>query len=158
MTPAYAVEILLTRPATHRELQRAREHVRLAANADRARLMAIQSALSPGHAMHVLRRRLGTRMPIDILTTHYPDGQGKVQLNIALTHSADTALRRTAAARRQVSAGCLGRCVAARLVRHEEERARHLEGLLANLLARHTLKVVLLCAARARPRWRHGPS
>ncbi|WP_248844099.1 hypothetical protein [Streptomyces hirsutus] len=94
MTQLHAVEIALTRPATHRELRRAQERVRLAANADRTRLMVVQSTRSPGGALHVLRRQLGTRLPIGILTTRYPDRRGRVLLDIALSHSADAALRR----------------------------------------------------------------
>ncbi|MGW0955338.1 hypothetical protein ACWDAO_07735 [Streptomyces sp. NPDC001212] len=101
MTPFHAVEITLTRPATRSELRHARERARLAANADRTRLMAVQSARSPDGVLHALRRQLGTRLPIDILTTHYPDRSGQVLLNIALSHSVDAALRPRAAA-----AGC----------------------------------------------------
>ncbi|GAB2966386.1 hypothetical protein [Streptomyces heilongjiangensis] len=45
--------------------------------------MAVQRAHSPGGALHLLRRQLGSRLPIDILTTHYPDHRGQVLLNVA---------------------------------------------------------------------------
>ncbi|MGW1002053.1 hypothetical protein [Streptomyces sp. NPDC002520] len=148
MTPLRAVEITLTRPATHSELRHARESVRLAANADRARLMAVQGARSAGGALHVLRRRLGTRLPIDIMTTHYPDRRGQVLINIALSHRTDAVLRRAAAARGQRPQDVLGQCVTSDLARHEQERARRLEDRFESLLAHHTLEEVLVCAAR----------
>ncbi|EFL21966.1 hypothetical protein SSOG_01678 [Streptomyces himastatinicus ATCC 53653] len=77
MTHQYAVEIVLTRPATARELHRARCHVTFAANADRTRLMTVQRGKSQGHTLHRLRRRLDTVLPIDVLTTHYPDRHGR---------------------------------------------------------------------------------
>ncbi|MFJ4633402.1 hypothetical protein [Streptomyces sp. NPDC088847] len=96
MTPHHAVEIALTRPATPGELRLAGRGVPLAANADRTRLMAVQGARSPGGALHGLRRRLDALLPIDVLSTHYPDRHGQVLLNVALGHAADRALRRDA--------------------------------------------------------------
>ncbi|PJM91463.1 hypothetical protein [Streptomyces sp. CB01373] len=151
MTPFHAVEITLTRPATHSELRHARERVRLAANADRTRLMAVQSARGPSGALHVLRHQLGTRLPIDILTTHYPDRHNQVLLNIALSRSADAALRRRAAVLGQRPQDVLSQSVAADLARREQERTRRLEDRLESLLAHHTLEEVLVCAARALP-------
>ncbi|MGB8938880.1 MAG: hypothetical protein WCD21_01355, partial [Streptomyces sp.] len=90
MTRQYAVEISLTRPASAGELHRARYRVTFAANADHTRLMTVQSGNSPGRALHRLRRRLGTVLPIDVLTTHYPDRRGRVLLNVVLSSRADT--------------------------------------------------------------------
>ncbi|MFE7214521.1 hypothetical protein ACFU93_32170 [Streptomyces sp. NPDC057611] len=47
MTPFHAVEITLTRPATHRELRHARERARLTANADRTRLLVGPERAAP---------------------------------------------------------------------------------------------------------------
>jgi hypothetical protein len=94
--PHHAVEIILTRPATPGELRHARCGVSLAASADRTRLMAVHSARSPGSALHALRRRLGARLPIDVLTTHYPNRHSQVLLNVTLSHAADKALRQDA--------------------------------------------------------------
>jgi hypothetical protein len=44
----------------------------------------------------MLRRRLDALLPIDVLTTHYPDRRGRVLLNVALPHTADQALRQAA--------------------------------------------------------------
>lgn len=59
------VEILLTRPVTHRELRRACRILPLGANCDRTRLM--HPAKTPG---------------LDALTTHYPSPSGQVILNV----------------------------------------------------------------------------
>ncbi|MFE4422048.1 hypothetical protein [Streptomyces sp. NPDC056817] len=156
MTPFHAVEITLTRPTTRSELRHAWERARLAANADRTRLMAVHSARSPSGALHVLRHQLGSRLPIGNLTAHYPDRHGQVLLNIALSRSADAALRRRAAALGQRPQDVLSQCVAANLARREQERTRRLEDRLESLLAHHTLEEVLVCAARAlRGRYHH---
>ncbi|AMW08092.1 hypothetical protein A4E84_00085 [Streptomyces qaidamensis] len=147
MTPHHAVEITLTRPATHGELSAASDGVPLAANADRTRLMALHSARHPGGALHALRRRLGTRLPIDVLTTHYPDRHGQVVINIALSQDADQALRQDAAAVGQRPQDVLRQRVSAGVARDQQERARRLEKRLESLLARHTPEEVLACAA-----------
>lgn len=144
----HAVEITLTRPATHGELRRARRGVTLAANADRTRLMVVHSARSPGGALRVLRRRLGTRLPIDVLTTHYPDRRGQVLLNVALNSAAHEALCRDAAALGQDPQDVLGQRVRAAVARDARERARHLEDRLESLLAHHTPEEVLTGVAR----------
>jgi len=65
--------------------------VPLAANADRTRLMAVHGARSPGGALHALRRQLDALLPVDVLTTHYPNRHGQILLNVALGHAADRA-------------------------------------------------------------------
>ncbi|WP_433917404.1 hypothetical protein OIE50_50650 [Streptomyces canus] len=139
----YAVEIILTRPATSGELRHVRCSVPVAANADRTRLMAVHGARSPGGALHTLRRRLGTRLPIDVLTTHYPDRRGQVLLNVALPHAADQALRQAAAATGQRPQDVLRRRVSEALARDEQDRAQLLAARLEGLLAHHTPEEVL---------------
>lgn len=119
----------------------------LAANADRSRLMAVHSTRRPGGALHALRRQLGTRLPIDFLTTHYPDGRGQVLLNVTLTHAADRALHQAAAVLGRRPQDVLRRRVTAALARDEQERARRLEGRLESLLAHHTPDEVLACVS-----------
>ncbi|MEU9575587.1 hypothetical protein AB0D62_38340 [Streptomyces massasporeus] len=147
MTPHHAVEITLTRPVTPGELRRESGGVLLAANADRTRLMALHSARHPGGALHALRRRLGARLPIDVLSTNYPDRHGQVVLNIALSHAADQALRQDAATVGQRPQEVLRQRVSAGVARDRQERARRLEERLESLLVRHTPEEVLACAA-----------
>jgi hypothetical protein len=147
MTPHHAIEITLIRPVTAGELREASGGMLLAANADRTRLMALHSARHPGGALHALRRRLGTRLPIDVLTTHYPDRHGQVVLNVALSHAANQTLRQDAAAMGQRPHDLLRQRVNAGVARDQQERARRLQERLEILLARHTPEEVLACTA-----------
>ncbi|MFJ9589731.1 hypothetical protein [Streptomyces acidicola] len=149
MTSHHAVEITLTRPLTPDELKRASRNVPLAANADRTRLMAVQRAHSPGNALHVLRRRLGSRLPIDVLSTHYPDRHGQVRLNIAFSRKAEAVIRRAAAASGQRPKQFVRQSVTDALARQQQDRFRLLEIRLHGLLAHHTPEEVLACAATA---------
>ncbi|MFJ4836203.1 hypothetical protein ACIP79_40885 [Streptomyces sp. NPDC088747] len=135
MTPCHAAEILLTRPASPGELRHVRCSSWLAVNADRTRLKAVQRAASPGAALHLLRRQLDTPLPIDVVSTHYPDRHGQVLLNVPLDHTAGRAPRRDAAARGQRSRGVLRQHVAIARAREEE--------CLKPLLTDHTPEEVL---------------
>ncbi|WP_368039437.1 hypothetical protein [Streptomyces sp. 8P21H-1] len=128
-------------------------------NADRTRLMAVQRALSPGAALHLLRRRLDTHLPIDVLSTHYPDRHRQVLLNVALDRTAGRALRRDAAARGQRPGDVLRQHVTIALAREEERRARRLKERLMPLLTDHAPEEVLAgAAALLHERQHHSPS
>ncbi len=139
----HAVEVTLTRPATHGELHHARRRAPLAVNTDHTRLMVVHSARSPGAALHSLRRHLSTRLPVDVLTTHYPDRRGQVLLNVELNPATREALCRDAAALGQRPQEVLGRRVRAALAWDSRERTRRLEDRLESLLAHHTPEEVL---------------
>ncbi|MET9104780.1 hypothetical protein [Streptomyces antibioticus] len=142
------VEIVLTRPVTHRELRRVRYGgIALAANADGTRLMAVQPARRADAALHVLRRRLDARLPVDVPSTHYPDRDGRVLLNVALGAEAEHVLSTAAAAAGKPAEEVLGRCITAALARQELERSRHLQERLDGLLAHHSPEDVLVCVA-----------
>ncbi|MEH0553070.1 hypothetical protein [Streptomyces sp. B21-101] len=147
MTHQYAVEIVLTRPATVRELHQARHRVTFAANADRTRLMTVQRGKSPGRALHRLRRRLDTVLPIDVLTTHYPDRQGHVLLNVAFSRRADAQIREEAAALGQRAGDVLAERITAYLAHEQRQRRHRLESQIQRLLTHHTPEEVLACAA-----------
>ncbi|MER5656475.1 hypothetical protein ABT076_26065 [Streptomyces sp. NPDC002131] len=147
MTRHHAVEIILTRPAAPGELQRIPHGMPLAASADRTRLMAVQRAHNPGGALHLLRRRLDSRLPIDVLTTHYPNHHGQVLLNVALERTTAAAIRQAAAVSEQRPQDFLGQRVTAALALQERDRLRLLEARLEDLLAHHTPEEVLACAA-----------
>ena len=115
MTPFRALKLALPRPATQGGLRPARASIRPAANTGRTRLMAVQSVNSLRGALHVLRHQRGTRLPIDVLTTHYPTRRGRVLLNVVLGPLSRCGLppdRNSPGQRRQ---DVLGRCVAANL-------------------------------------------
>lgn len=147
MTHQYAIEILLTRPASVRELHRARYCATFAASADRTRLMTVESGKSPGRALHRLRRRLDTVLPIDVLSTHYPDREGRVLLNVVLSRRADARIRREAAARGRRPRDVLGERIRAHLACEQRRRRQRLESQLQRLLTDHTPEEILACAA-----------
>ncbi|MER6563485.1 hypothetical protein ABT300_38335 [Streptomyces sp. NPDC001027] len=153
----HAVEILLTRPLSPGELKRAGRNVPLAVNADRTRLMALQRAHGPGNALHTLRRRLDSRLPVDVLSTHYADRDGQVRLNLAFSRSDMAAIRRAATARGQRPAEFLSQQVTAAVAARERDRLHTLERRLEVLLADHTLDEVLVCASSALTRHRRAP-
>ncbi|MFJ9011507.1 hypothetical protein [Streptomyces canus] len=116
--PHHALEITLTRPLSTSTLRRAARELPLAANHDATRLMALVPAKTPHRAAHRLRHRLGARLPIDVITTHYPDADHTVLLNVAFPPATYAAL--TAAAHRA-----------------HQSLERHVEGALHRALAEH---------------------
>ncbi len=156
MTPHHAAEIILTRPITNGELNRARRAIAFASNADRTRLLTLQRAKAPGRALRVLRRRLDDVLPIDVLTSHYPDRRGSVRLNFALSHTVCTAIRQAAEVCGQRPRDFVSQAVTDAVARDDEERTCHLTTQLEVLLVRHTPEELLLCAASAVNRRRHG--
>ncbi|MFE1880171.1 hypothetical protein [Streptomyces diastatochromogenes] len=147
MTVHHAVEITLTRPATDGELRRAGRIVALASNTDHTRLLIVQRAKTPGRALRAVRHRLNAALPIDVVTTHYPDRQGCVLVNFALSHEARTIIHRAAAAGGQRPRDFLSQTVTDAVARHQEERARRLTTHLNGLLDQHTAEELLLGAA-----------
>lgn len=158
MTRQHAVEIMLTRPVTRGELERACRAVPLAANADRTRLMTARRAKPPGQALRSLRRKLDRLLPIDVLTTHYPDRSGQVLLNVVLPGATRSSVLQAAAAQKQKPGVFLGRAVVAALERNERDRTRRLTAQLQSLLVYHTPEDVLNCAAHVLLCSRHPAS
>ncbi|WP_406129056.1 hypothetical protein OHQ89_46370 [Streptomyces canus] len=147
MTAHHAIEITLTRPATDCELRRARRVVALAGNSDSTRLLTLQRARTPGRALRALRYRLNGVLPIDVLTTHYPDRHGRVLLNFALSHTARTTIRQAAEACGQRPRDFLKQTVIDAVAQHKEERVRRLMTRFEGLLTQHTPEELLACAA-----------
>ncbi|MER6077353.1 hypothetical protein [Streptomyces sp. NPDC001833] len=147
MTAHHAVDVTLTRPATLRELQRARRSVPLAVNADHTRLLVVQRAKSPGRALRTVRRRLEAQLPIDVLTTHYQDGNGQILLNVTFSPTVQSAVRHTAAALGQRPRDFVRDAVTTALARRDQERSRHLTVQLESLLTENSAEELLLCAA-----------
>ncbi|MFF1490451.1 hypothetical protein ACIGZH_38375 [Streptomyces sp. NPDC058319] len=152
------MEIILTRPATRIELQRACRVVPLAANAGRTHLMIVCRAKSPGQALRSLRHELDRLLPIDVLTTHYPDATGRVLLNVALTRAMRAAISQAAADRGQKPGDFLGRTVVTALERDERDRTRQVTAQLQGLLIHHSPEDVLACAAHVLLERRHPAS
>jgi hypothetical protein len=141
-------EIILTRPVTRAELHRACRKVSLATNVDRTRLMAVHPANSPGRALRSLRHELDRLLPIDVLTTTYPDSAGRVLLNVVLTRATRSVIGQAATARGQKPADFLALTVVEAIERDKRARTLHLNAQLQGLLVRYTPEAVLACAAR----------
>ncbi|MEV6380684.1 hypothetical protein AB0M31_14825 [Streptomyces sp. NPDC051773] len=147
MTAHHAIEITLTRPATDCELRRARRVVALAGNNDSTRLLTLQRAKTPGRALRTLRRQLDAVLPIDVLTTHYPDREGCVLLNFALSHHARATIGRAAEACGQRPRDFLRQTVTDAVAQHKEDRVRRLMTRFEGMLALHSPEELLACAA-----------
>lgn len=143
--PHHALEIMLTRPLSPAALLRAARVLPLAANRDATRLMALVQAKTPHRAARRLRHRLGARLPIDVITRHYPDAGHKVLLNVAFPPSAHAAL--TAAARRvqQTPEHFLELALHRALVQHADQEMDRLDRAVHQLLA-HTTPAYLISA------------
>jgi hypothetical protein len=147
MRRQHAVEIILTRPATRGELDRACLAVPLAANAGRTRVTAVRRAKSPGHALRSVRHDLDRLLPFDVLTTHYPYGSGHVLLNLALTRAMRSVISQAAASQGLKPGDFIGRTVVAAMERDELGRTRQLTAQLQALIVHHAPEDLLACAS-----------
>ncbi|MEV8346456.1 hypothetical protein [Streptomyces niveus] len=134
--PLYAVEVTLTRPATQAELARASQALPLAANRDSTRLMAVMKAANADQALNRARRRLKGLLPLDSLTTHYPDQEGQVLLSVVLSPAADAAIRRAAEHEGQEPHRFLAQVIRRALADHARREAEDLDNALRSLLTR----------------------
>ncbi|MFE5844263.1 hypothetical protein ACFQ7N_21825 [Streptomyces niveus] len=132
----HALEITLTRPATPAELARASQALPLAANRDTTRLMAVLKAANADQALNRARRRLKGLLPLDALTTHYPDREGQVLLSVAFSPAADAAIRRAAEHEGQEPHQFLARVIRRALADHARREAADLDHALRSLLTR----------------------
>ncbi|MCX4826832.1 hypothetical protein OG883_45175 [Streptomyces sp. NBC_01142] len=143
--PHHALEITLTRPATQAELARAVRIMPLAANCDRTRLMTVAKAKNPDRALSRAHHRLKSLLPLDVLTTHYPDTEGSVLLAINFSSTADAFIRRAAEQAAQSPRVFLQQTIHHALAHHARQEAARLDHALRALLA-HTSPDQLLAA------------
>ncbi|MFJ9566034.1 hypothetical protein ACIRQQ_39130 [Streptomyces fuscichromogenes] len=134
----HALEIVLTRPLTAAELRRAAHNWPLAANHDTSRLMAVAGGKTPERAAHRLRQRLTGRLPIDVITSHYPDAYGHVLLNIALPPDAHTALQHNARRAGQSPERFVREALHRALAEHADREADRLDHAVRQLLTSTT--------------------
>ena len=151
--PHHALEITLTRPLTPAELHTAARVLPLAANHDATRLMALVRAKAPHRAVHRLRHRLGERLPVDVITTHYPDTAGRVLLNVAFPPAVHAAIRHAAGQAGQSPGLFLNRSLERALARHASEEADRLDRAVGELLAHTTSAHLLTALGRALSRY-----
>ncbi|MDC0771763.1 hypothetical protein [Streptomyces sp. HD] len=143
--PHHALEITLTRPLSPAALHRAARRLPLAANHDATRLMALVPAKTPDRAARRLRHRIETQLPIDVITTHYPDADHKVLLNVVLLPTVHAALTAEARLEGQSPERLVERAVHRALAEHADQEIARLGRAVRRLLA-HTTPVHLLAA------------
>lgn len=141
----HALEIVLTRPATAAELRRAARDWPLAANHESSRLMAVAGGKTPERAAHRLRQRLNGRLPIDVITTHYPDAYGHVLLNIGFPPATYTALEQDARHAGQSPERYIHAAIHRALAEHTAQETDRLNRAVRQLLA-HTNPAHLIAA------------
>jgi hypothetical protein len=143
--PHHALEILLTRPLGPAELRDAARVLPLAANHDTTRLMTLVRAKTPHQAARRLRHELGARLPIDVITTHYPDGDHKVLLNVALPAVAHAVLKAAARRAHQSPERFVELALHRALAQHADQETDRLDRAVGELLV-HTTPAHLLSA------------
>ncbi|WP_319054117.1 hypothetical protein [Streptomyces europaeiscabiei] len=143
--PHHALDITLTRPLTPAELHQATRTTPLAANHDTTHLMALVSAKTPGKALNRLRHQTGALLPIDVITTHYPDADGKILLNLAYPPATHADLQAAADSAGQPLRLFLQMALHRALAQHADEEAERLDRALQQLLA-HTTPAHLVAA------------
>ncbi|MER5384260.1 hypothetical protein ABT040_28975 [Streptomyces sp. NPDC002688] len=147
--PHHALDITLTRALTPAQLHRAARTVPLAANHDTTRLLALVRAKTPAKALNRLRHQIGGRLPIDVITTHYPDPRGQILLNVTFSPAAYAALEAAAEHTRRPPHLFVQEAVHRALARQANEEADRLDRALRHLLASTTPPHLLAALGRA---------
>ncbi|MFH8394295.1 hypothetical protein [Streptomyces sp. NPDC018036] len=146
--PHHALDITLTRALTPAELHQAARTMPLAANHDATRLLALVRAKTPDKALNRLRHQTGGRLPIDVITTHYPDPHGQILLNVTFSPAAYTALEAAAEGARRPPHLFVQEAVHRALARHASEEADRLDRALQHLLTGTTPPHLLAAVGR----------
>ncbi|MCX4878087.1 hypothetical protein [Streptomyces sp. NBC_00847] len=147
--PHHALEVLLTRPLVPAELRDAARVLPLAANHDTTRLMALVRAKTPGRAAHRLRQHLATRLPVDVITTHYADADGQVLLNLAFPSAVHATIRRAAQETGQSPELFVKLALHRALAQHASDEADRLDRAVQQLLAGTTAAHLLAAVGHA---------
>ncbi len=155
--PHHALEVTLTHPLSRNALRRAARELPLAANHDTTRLMTLVPAKTPHQAARRLRDRLGARLPIDVLATHYPDTDGQILLNVAFPPSLRAAIQHSARQAGQTPELFLQQALDGALARHASHEADRLDRAVGELLAHTTSAHLLAAVGRTLSRHPGGP-
>ncbi|MFJ3692157.1 hypothetical protein ACIPWB_31115 [[Kitasatospora] papulosa] len=147
--PHHALEILLTRPLVPAELRDAARVLPLATNHDTTRLMTLVRAKTPGRAAHRLRQHLATRLPVDVITTHYPDADGQVLLNLAFPPAVHATIRQAAQETGQSPELFVKLALHRALAQHASDKADRLDRAVQQLLAGTTTAHLLAAVGHA---------
>ncbi|MFI1487995.1 hypothetical protein [Streptomyces sp. NPDC020747] len=147
--PYHALELTLTRSLTTAELQQTARTMPLAANHDATRVMTVVRAKTPGKALSRLRHQVDGRLPLDAITTHYPDADGQVLLNVSLPPAAHSALRAAADGAGQTPRVFLQLAIHRALVQHARDEADRLDQAVQRLLECTTAPQLMAALGRA---------
>jgi hypothetical protein len=120
----------------------------LAANHDATCLLAVVRAKTPDKACNRLRHQMGGRLPIDVITTHYPDPHGQMLLNVAFPLTAHAALDAAAERTGQPLHLFVQDAVHRALAQHADEEADRLDRALQHLLTGTTPPHLLAALGR----------
>ncbi|MET7914147.1 hypothetical protein ABZS98_39290 [Streptomyces avermitilis] len=149
--PHHALDITLTRPVTPAELHQATRTMPLAANHDATHLLALVPAKTPSKALHRLRHQISSQLPIDVITTHYPDPSGQILLNVDFPPATHAALQATADGAGQPLRLFLQLALQRALAQHASVEADRLDQAVQHLLASTTAPHLLAALGRALP-------
>lgn len=147
--PHHALDITLTRPLTPAELDQAARTMPLAANHDATHLMTVVPAKTPGKALNRLRHRMGGRLPIDVITTHYPDSSGQILLNVAFPPAVHATIRQAAHETGQSPELFVKLALHRALAQHASDEADRLDRAVQQLLAGTTAAHLLAAVGHA---------
>ncbi|MGI5461208.1 hypothetical protein ACQEWB_50305 [Streptomyces sp. CA-249302] len=156
--PHHALEIILTRPLAANALHRATRALPLAANHDATRLTALVEAKTAHRAARRLRHQVGARLPIDVITTHYPGTDHKVLLNIAFAPAAHAVLTAGARRARQRPERFVELALRRALAEHADQEIDRLEQAVRELLTQTTPACLLSAVGHALTRLSERPT
>jgi hypothetical protein len=111
--------------------------------------MAIVRAKQPGRALQRLRRRLDETLPVDVITTHYPDAHGQVLLNIDFPPAAYARLRAAADREGQPIGIFVQLAIHRALAQHASDETDRLDQAVQHLLASTSASHLLAAVGRA---------
>ncbi|MFF4734180.1 hypothetical protein ACFY3M_55460 [Streptomyces mirabilis] len=144
--PHHALDITLTRPLAPAELHQATRTMPLAANHDATHLLALVPAKTPSKALNRLRHQISSLLPIDVITTHYPDPSGQILLNVDFSPALHAALQAAADGAGQpfrlYLQMALQRALALRASAEADRLDRAVQHLLAGTTAPHLLAAI----------------
>ena len=121
--------------------------------------MALMGAKTPRRAAHRLRRRLqAAPLPVDVITTHYPDADGQILLNVAFPPAARAALKSAARRAGQTPERFTEMAIHRALAEHADREADRLDRAVRQLLAPTTPSHLLSTVGPALARLPDGPT
>ncbi|TJZ96484.1 hypothetical protein [Actinacidiphila oryziradicis] len=156
---AQAIEIILVRPVTKRELARARSVCAygIAAARDRNRVMVVVPARSRRRAIRRVWRELATVLPIDALTTVFGDAQGWHLLSVQMDSDVLGRVRQQAAQTGQTPEEYMSEAVRGAVARQKADRLTRLDDAVNRLLGCCSPAEILNAVARRNTDGAVGP-